>query len=141
MISLLEVAERAQKGPKMEDKAWNMSLFRKMNELTQRYDIRVPDDCSFFNEDDDAVEKVFQAGIDFLTEQGVYCVTTSRVIQFAREEVIRAIRESPAEVAVGCGRDVRIMRQRRIEEHEALNQVPALHAPYGEELAPLAVKN
>jgi methylamine--corrinoid protein Co-methyltransferase len=141
VISLLDVAERAQKGPKMDENAWNMGLFEKMNELIKRYDIRVPDDCAFFNEDDDVVEKVFQAAIDFLAEQGVYFVSNGRVIQFTREEVIEAIRESPAEVVVGTGRDARTMRQRRIEEHEALNHVPALHAPYSEELAPLAVKN
>ncbi len=33
------------------------------------------------------------------------------------------------------------MRQRHIEEHEELNHVPALHAPYSEKLAPLAVGN
>ncbi|MCL4369606.1 MAG: monomethylamine:corrinoid methyltransferase [Chloroflexi bacterium] len=141
MISLLDVAERAQKGPKMDDMTWNMSLFHKMNELARRYDICVPSDCSYFNEDEAILDRVFQAGIDFLVERGVYCVTTSRVIQFTRDEVLQAIRESIPAVPVGCGRDVRVMRQRRIEEHDELNQVPALHAPYSEELAPLAVKN
>ncbi len=141
MISLLDVAERAMKGPKMSDMDWNMSLFRKMQELAKRRDVKVPPDCAYFNEDDTVVDRVWKAGIDFLVEQGVYCLTTGRVIQFTRDEIMQAIPESPAEVPVGCGRDVRVMKQRRIEEHEELNQVPALHAPYSEELAPLAVKN
>ena len=58
-----------------------------------------------------------------------------------REEILEALRESPAEVAVGEGRDVRVLKQRRIEEREALNHIPAMHAPYSEELAPLAVKS
>ncbi|MDP3063622.1 MAG: monomethylamine:corrinoid methyltransferase [Chloroflexota bacterium] len=140
MLILLEVDERSQKGRKVEENSWNMGLFRKMNELATRYGICVPSDCSFF-EDDGVVERVFQAAVDFLAEQGVYCVTTGRVIQLARQEVIEGVRESPAGVPVGCGRDVRAMRQRRIEEHAALNQVPALHPPYSEELVPLAVKN
>lgn len=141
MISLLEVAERSQNGPKMEDKAWNMAIFHKMTELARRYSIKVPDDCPYFNEDNSVVDKVFQAGIDFLVEQGVYCISTSRVIQLTRQEVMEAIREAPVEVPVGCGRDVRVMKQRRIEEHEELNQVPGLHAPYSEDLAQIAVKN
>ncbi len=141
MISLLDVAERSQKGPKMEDKAWNMAIFHKMNELVKRHDIQTPAECPFFNEDDATVEKVFQAGIDFIVEQGIYCVTTSRVIQLSRDEVLEAIREAPVAVAVGCGRDVRVIKQHRIEEHEEVNCVPALHAPYSEDLAPLAVKN
>lgn len=70
MLSLLDVAERAQKGPKMEENIWNMGIFSKMNELVKRYDIRVPKDCAFFNEDDEVVEKVFQAAIDYLVERG-----------------------------------------------------------------------
>lgn len=141
MISLLEVAERAQKGPKMAEDAWNMGIFEKMNELVKRYDISVPADCPFFNEDDEIVEKVFQAAVDYLAERGVYCISNGRVINFTREEVLQAITESPAEVRIGEGRDQRIMRQRSIEEHHGLNHVPALHAPYSEELAPLAVRN
>jgi methylamine--corrinoid protein Co-methyltransferase len=141
MISLLDIAERSQKGPKMSDMDWNMSLYRKMQELAKRHDIKVPADPPFFNEDDAILERVFQAGIDFLVEQGIYCISTSRVIQLTREEIMQAIKEAPVEVPVGCDRDVRVMKQRRIEEHEELNNVPALHAPYSEELAPLAVKN
>jgi methylamine--corrinoid protein Co-methyltransferase len=141
MISLLDIAERSQKGPKMEDKVWNMAIFRKMNELVKRHDIQVPVDCPFFNEDDAIVEKVYQAGIDFIVEQGIYCMTTSRVIQLTREETLKAIREAPIAISVGTGRDVRVMKQHRVEEHEEVNCVPAMHAPYSEELAPLVVKN
>ncbi len=45
MISLLEVAERSQKAPKLAEDAWNMGIFEK------RYDIKKPADCLFFNED------------------------------------------------------------------------------------------
>ena len=141
MISLLEVAERSQKGPKMDETAWNMGIFEKMNELVKRYDITVPENPPYFNADDEIVEKVFQAAIDYLAERGIYCISNGRVINFTREEVLEAIAESPAEVVIGEGKDARTIRQRRIEEHAELNHVPALHAPYSEELAPLAVKN
>jgi len=36
MLSLLDIVERMQRGPKMDENAWNMGLFRKMNELTER---------------------------------------------------------------------------------------------------------
>ena len=29
MLSLLDIAERVQKGPKMDEDAWNMALFKK----------------------------------------------------------------------------------------------------------------
>ena len=46
MISLLDIAERIQKGPKMTDEAWNMGLFHKMNELTEKYQLYYPNDGS-----------------------------------------------------------------------------------------------
>ncbi|MCL5026303.1 MAG: monomethylamine:corrinoid methyltransferase [Chloroflexi bacterium] len=141
MISLLDVAERSQKGPKVEEKTWNLGLFRKMEELARKYGIKCPNDGSFFNQDDGQVEAAYHAALDFLTEQGVYCLTTNRVIQLTREEVLQAMREAPAELAVGTGRDVRVMRRRNIEEREALNHVPAHHAPFSEQMAPLCVKN
>ena len=141
MISLLEIAERTQKGPKVEDKDWNLGLFRQMANLAKKYEISYPKDGSWFNLDDSLPPRVFQAALDFLSETGIYCVTTGRVVKLTREEILEALQESPAEVTVGEGRDARVLKQRRIEEREAVNHIPALHAPYSEELAPLAVKS
>ncbi len=141
MPSLLDIAERAQKGPKMELKDWDLGHFRKMQELTRKYGIKAPGDGSHFNHDEGLLEPVFRAAVDFLTERGIYCMTTGRVVQFSREEVLGAVREAQPEVPVGAGRDRRIMKQRRILEREALNHMPAHHAPFSEEMAPLAVKN
>ena len=49
MLSLLDIAERTQKGPKMEENAWNMGLFRKMNELTKQYQLYYPKDNTVFS--------------------------------------------------------------------------------------------
>ena len=37
MLSLLEVAQRTRTGRKMADMDWNMALYRKMNDLAQRF--------------------------------------------------------------------------------------------------------
>ncbi len=141
MISLLDIAERTQKGPKMEEKAWDLGLFAKMRELTSRHALVCPTDGSFFNQDDAVADRAFQSGVDFLVEQGVYCITTNRVIKFDRSEVEQGVREIPSEVLMGDGRDVRVFRHRHIEEREGLNHVPGHHAPFSEQMAPLCVKN
>ncbi len=141
MLSLLDIAERTQKGPKREEKAWDMGLFQKMQELTRRYNIACPRDGSYFNMDDALADRAFQASVDFLVEMGVYCISTNRVVQFTREEVLEAIREMPSEVRVGEGRDAKIFKARDIEERQGLDHVPGHHAPFSEEMAPLAVKN
>ncbi|MFC1931599.1 monomethylamine:corrinoid methyltransferase [Chloroflexota bacterium] len=142
MISLLEIAERTQKGRKVDENEWNMSLFKKINELIERWDIpKYTPEMPFLNLDDSILERVYQAGVDFLVEHGVYCISTGRVIEFSRNEVLEAIKDSPSEVMVGGGIDRRVMKQRQVEGKEPLNFCPGHHSPFTEELAPLVVKN
>ena len=56
MISLLEIAERINRGPKMEERDWDLSLFKKMEELTGKYKLIYAGNGSYVNVDDDIVE-------------------------------------------------------------------------------------
>ncbi len=142
MISLLDIAERTQKGRKMPEDAWNMSLFRKIQELVKKYDIpKYSAEKPFLNMDDEMAHRAFQAGVDLVTEHGVYCITTGRVVELTGEEVLQAIKESPASVLVGRGPDARVMKQRKIEGKELLNVCPGHHSPFTQDLGPLVVKN
>lgn len=141
MLSLLDIANRTQKGPKVEENAWNMGIFKKMSELTERYQLFYPADKPVFNTDDDLADRAFDAAVDFLAETGVYCTSTGRVINFSKEEILTAVKAMPKEVTVGEGRDARVLRQRSLEEKEGMNHCPGHHAPFSEELAPLVVKN
>lgn len=141
MISLLDIAERIQKGPRMEVKDWDMGLYKKMEELSKKYGLKYPEDGSYFNVDNDIVERAFQAAIDFLVEMGIYCLSTQRVVKFEREEIFAAIKDAPNKVIVGEGKDTRIISQKKVEGKELLNQCPGHHAPFTEEFAPLIVKN
>jgi len=142
LISLLDIAERTQKGHKMAEDAWNMSLFHKVSELVKQYEIpNYTSDTPFLNLDDKLPEKAFQAGVDLLVEHGVYCITTGRVVEFSKQEVLDAIKECPKEIVVGEGKDARVMKQRKVEGKEQLNFCPGHHSPFTEELAPLVVKN
>jgi methylamine---corrinoid protein Co-methyltransferase len=141
MLSLLDIAERAAKGPKIDEDSWNMDLFKTLGELVKKYRITYPDDSSFFNSNDDLADRVFEAALDFLVDKGVYCLSTGRAIQFTRPEILDTIGAIPAELTVGRGVDSRVLRKRSIEEKDAINHCPGHHAPWSEELAPSAVKN
>ena len=105
MLSLLDIAERIQRGPKVDENAWNMGLFKKMNELTAKYQLYYPKDGSFFNTDDAVADRAFRAALDFLVEKGIYCLTTGRVIQLTEQEVLSTIKAMPKEYTVGEGKD------------------------------------
>ncbi len=141
MLSLLDIAERAQRGPIVDEKQWDLGLFHRMTQLVHEYDIRQPEDGAWFNTDADLADRACEAAMEFLTEVGVYCISTNRVVEFSREEVLQAIREAPTRVLMGEGRDTRVLRQRSIEDMDPLNFCPGHHAPFTEDLAPLVVKN
>ena len=94
MISLTEVAERAQKGPKMDDKEWNIGMFRKMQELANKHELKIREVGKFYEVDDDYADHLFDAALEYLSTMGVYCISTNRAIQFTEEEVIEACREA-----------------------------------------------
>ncbi len=141
MLSLLDIAERSQKGPKMEERDWDMSLFRRMNALAKKYELQYPGGGRCVNLDDSVPSRAFEAAVEFLSTEGVYCVSTGRVLHFDEKEVRQAAREAPRRVIVGEGRDQRVITQKRVEGTESLNHCPGHHAPFSEELAPLVVKN
>lgn len=141
MLSLLDVADRSQKGPKMEEKMWNLGLFRKMATLTNEFNVQIPDQIGYFNYDLGIADRVFQAAVEFLSTSGAYCLTTSRVVQFSREEVLQAAREAPSSILVGEGRDQRTIMRREPSSDKRVNQHYGGHAPFDEELLPMVVKN
>lgn len=82
----------------MEEKEWNMALFHKVQALVKRHDITAPDPndrSKIVCRDNAMIDAAWQAGIDFLVEQGVYCYDTRRVINFTEDEVKSTIRGIP----------------------------------------------
>ncbi|RLI32679.1 hypothetical protein DRO66_11110, partial [Candidatus Bathyarchaeota archaeon] len=83
MISLLEIAERIRNGQKMDPKEWGIGLFKKLQELIIKYDLKQEGPEKFYDVDDAYADALFQAATDLLVEMGVYCITTHRTIRFS----------------------------------------------------------
>ena len=140
MISLLEIADRSQKGPRMSEKEWELNLFKQISSYVNKYGIKY-DGSEFFNTNDVILDGVIEGAIEFISKNGVYCVTTKRIIQFEEREIRRAIKETPKAVVMGEGKDARVFKQRKIEEDEPLGLCPGHHSPFTSDIAPLAIKN
>jgi len=141
MISLFEIAERTQTGEKVEEKKWDMEFFKTISRLVKKYDIKTPETHCYINRDDALVERAYEAAVEFLETMGIYCITTRRRVCLSREEILTAVREAPAEILMGEGRDRRVWKQRSIECKDKLNVCPGHHSPYTEDLAGLVVAN
>lgn len=137
MISLLEIAERAYNGPRMGEKEWNLALFRKMLDLTRNFKLTYNGPEMYFNVDDDYVEAVFNAAIAFLIDQGTYCISTNRIIQFSEDEILTAVKAAPSEISVGSGREARQIQKRQVEDTRQVNVISGGHCPWPIEYATL----
>ena len=125
---------------KMDEKSWNLGLFKKMESLKKEYRLAHPKEPTVFNLDEEMADRAFEAAVDFLASTGVYCSSTQRVITLSQNEIRQAIREAPSEITVGEGRDSRVIRKREIRDHRPPNVVGGSHAPYPESLLTLAPK-
>ena len=138
MISLLEIANRAYSGHRMNEKEWNIRLFKTMQKLISENDLTYSGPEQYYGVDDDYVDRAFQATIQFLVEQGTFCVSTNRVIQFTEDEILTAVKATPNQFIVGNGRDARIIQKREIEDHTRVNVISGGHCPWPLEIAPMA---
>lgn len=116
MIDLTEIFDRADQGPLVSETDYYLGrLVPKLAGVIARYRIRW-DKETIVNSDDDLVDRVFQAAVDLIAETGPYCPDTNRVMEFSRDEVLRAVEQTPKAVVFGEGRERKTMYGRGIEE-------------------------
>ena len=116
MIDLIEVFDRADQGLLISDTDYYMDRFvPKLAEVILRHGIKW-DKKTIVNTDDDLADRVFQAAIDLLAETGVYCADTSRVMDFTRDEILRAVEQSPRQTKFGEGREAKTMYGRSVDD-------------------------
>lgn len=113
---LLEVLHRAETGPLIDEKAFERQLVaqtskRLINEYGIQYDPKMAVEAN-----DDLADRLFQAGLDFAVEVGVFCQDTSRRITWTRKEYEDALRHCPSQALMGEGRDAVMLHARTPED-------------------------
>ncbi len=116
MLNFLDVYERALKGPIMSEEEFDMKVFiPRLNEVVKRYGIHY-DKGNPVPSDDMTADNLFEAAVDFMSEVGVYCQDTNRIIQFSREEILEVLREAPGRCFAGEGQEACVFGMRRPDE-------------------------
>ncbi|MGD2148687.1 MAG: monomethylamine:corrinoid methyltransferase, partial [Anaerolineae bacterium] len=116
MIDFLDVCERAEQGPLMTERDFELKVFMPgLREVVKAYDV-VYDRENPVPSDDAAADRVYEASVDFLAKVGVYCQDTNRVIQFTEEEIRDAVASAPGECLTGEGKDASVFRVRQPDE-------------------------
>lgn len=127
MLNFLDVYERALQGPIMSERDFDMKVFiPTLKQVVKDYGIRYDKENPVPSDDDEA-DRLFNAAVDFLSQVGVYCQDTNRVIQFSEEEILEAVREAPGRCFAGEGKDAGVFDMRKPDDHK----IPWLHVGSG----------
>jgi methylamine--corrinoid protein Co-methyltransferase len=112
---LVEIVKRAQGGPFMKEKEFEVGLVKRIRKLVKEYGIEY-DANNLVPADDDMADRIFEAGLQLFVEFGAYCQSTERCIRFTKDEVLEILAQAPSEVILGEGKDAVIMQHRGVED-------------------------
>ena len=110
-VSFWEVLERSRAGEKVEEKVFDMSIFKAVQRLSKEYCITYEKTQPVPSEDRLA-DAIFNAGLQFYAEVGTFCISTGRVIRFTEEEIREGLAASPEEIRLGEGKEAFTLRHR-----------------------------
>ncbi len=118
MLNVLDIYERAVKGPIMSEKDFDLKVFiSRLRKVVKNYEIRY-DRENPVPSDDKLADKLFEAAVDFMSQVGVYCQDTNRIIAFSRDEILNVLKEVPGQCFAGEGKDAGVFDMRRPDEQK-----------------------
>ncbi len=100
---LIEVLQRSETGPLLHEADFERKLVGPtIKRLVDQYGIRYSGKY-YVNSDDDLADRVFQAGLDFASEVGVFNQSTSRRITWTKQEILSDLDQCRATASLGYG--------------------------------------
>lgn len=114
MLNYLEILDRAQQGPYLEEESWDLDKVT----LTTRKLVRKHkldwDPNVIVTDDPGLADTIFEAGFELAREIGAYSRSTERVIEFFPGELEQGLRRMPESLVMGEGKDARTLFSRKI---------------------------
>jgi methylamine--corrinoid protein Co-methyltransferase len=119
MLNYLEILDRANTGPYLAEENWDLEkVAMTTKRLVKKYKLEwnkeelVTDDAALS-------EAIFNAGYELAVTLGSYSRTTERVIEISQDEIDMGIRNTPQNVVMGEGKDIRNLYARRLNDERA----------------------
>lgn len=113
-VSFWEVLDRSRAGDKVEEKTFDMSIFKAVQRLAKEFSIKY-DKTQPVPSDDRLADAIFAAGLQFYAEIGTFCISTGRVIRFTQQEIRDGLAGAPDQLVLGEGKDQMTLRHRKVE--------------------------
>ena len=83
-----EMMERVDQGPRVREKEFDTSIFPRVKELAEKYDIKY-DPAHPIPDDDAMADRLFAAGMEYAVEKGLWVLDTQKVVHFTEAEIDR----------------------------------------------------
>jgi len=113
MIPIIDFQKKALTGPVLKADEFDLEFSMKVRELVAKYEIEYqPEELIV---DDATADAVFQAGVELLTDVGLYHLDTQRVIQYTKKEILEFVSErknNPGKATFGLGNDKMTLQYR-----------------------------
>jgi methylamine--corrinoid protein Co-methyltransferase len=132
---LMDIIQRCLSGPILDEQQFDSEhVTQGIHRVVKQYDIHL-DRSTIVNLDDSLADRVWSAALDFLTDCGIYCLDTGRVIEFSRDEIMQILADAPAQVLLGTGEEAVLEQTRRVEDtRPPLNMGGPVGTPLSEQL-------
>jgi methylamine--corrinoid protein Co-methyltransferase len=105
MLTILDIYDRTLTGRPVSEMDFDTKILpHKVQELIKKYDLKY-DPAKPVPTDESLAKNAYKAGLELLTEIGVLCIDTSRIIPIAEAEVKEVLRAKSNEIVVGEGVD------------------------------------
>lgn len=132
-LTLSDILLRSKEGAIVEEKQFDLSIFKKTQELQKKYGIRY-DPNHPVDTTGELADRVYQAGHELFLDIGAYCTTTRRAIKVTEKELQDEIASCPDEIEMGQGPDKVKMVHRSVEGNEYPVVIAGIQtAPYSDE--------
>ena len=110
MLSIFEILKRTDDGPSISERDFDIEMiFKKTKELVERYGIKY-DRNELVTQNPEMGDAAFEAGMELALNSGMFCIDTSRMIKFSKEELEYGLRFAPKELTLGWGKDQRVIQ-------------------------------
>lgn len=121
-IRLMEIIEKSLTGERMTESEFDSnSIAKGVKRVVKKYNLKF-DSESIINTDLELADKVYQAGLELLTESGVYSKDTGRVMKYTKEEIEEIVRNAPSKVYIGKGEDRKLEYAQDLENPHVMLQ-------------------
>lgn len=143
---LLEVLKRAETGPMIEEKKFDLEIVTKtIREIVKKYGLKF-NRAEIVPNDDEMADRLFEAGLECAVQTGIFCQDTSRRIIWTRGELEEGLRGCISEAVFGSGNDTCLVSSRVPEDNKSAlmiggiygiavpeNQLESMYVSYAQE--------